>query len=82
MYRIKELKHKGFSYMEIGKVIRGKASYKQNVKSLNKSDLHKRDVCTSNTSHTSSRKISWFKYLINIIKKFYVKHFQKEKSKT
>ena len=35
-----------------------------------------------NTRSSVSGKIGWFKYLINIIKKFYVKHFQKEKSKT
>ena len=63
-YGISKLKKAGFSYVEIGQKIR---SYNKATK---KKPIVKTESFSFGTS-SSSIEISWFKYLINIIKKIY-----------
>ena len=72
-YGISKLKKAGFSYIEIGKKIR---SYNKATK---KKPIVKTESFSFGTS-SSSIEISWFKYLINLIKKIYV-WFQKKENR-
>lgn len=75
LYRIKELKQSGLSYIEIGKKISGVKEAKPKV-------VVKEKVSTataSKVSTLSSKKNNIINILINLIKKFYAKLFKKKK---